>query len=380
MMTPLPPLSLYIHMPWCVRKCPYCDFNSHESKTEIPHKAYLDALLKDLQQDLKYVQGREIQSVFFGGGTPSLFSGSHYKTLLASIQQWVTFSENIEITLEANPGTVERDSFSKYLAAGINRLSIGVQSFSDAQLQKLGRIHHSQNAKDALQSAIDAGFTQINVDLMYGLPQQNTEQALLDLQQAIEFSPTHLSWYQLTVEPNTAFYSAPPTLPTEDSLATLQKEGQALLKKRGFQHYEVSAYATQHDFQCRHNLNYWQFGDYLALGAGAHGKISFPNGEIIRYQKTRQPKHYLDPARIHTSQTDKINAQDLPFEFMLNALRLNVGFSEALFQQRTGLNIDVIAEGLDRGQSLGLLSRKDQYIQPTPKGLLFLNDLINLFL
>ena len=385
----LPPLSLYIHMPWCVRKCPYCDFNSHESSTEIPKDAYIQALIKDLQQDLKYVQGRKINSLFFGGGTPSLFSGDHYETLLRAIQLEVDFAPDIEITLEANPGTVERDLFSAYKAAGINRLSIGVQSFSDSQLKTLGRIHSAGNANEAINSAIKAGFTRINIDLMHGLPNQRPEQALLDLQQALDFSPEHLSWYQLTVEPNTVFYNTPPTLPNEDLLAEIQSQGQALLQKNNFKQYEVSAYSKAIDedkesrlppTQCQHNLNYWQFGDYLAIGAGAHGKISFPNGDIFRYQKTRQPKHYLDPKRIYSSQIEKIDAQDLPFEFMLNALRLNNGFNESLFQQRTGLPLDTIEQGLQRGQAQGLLIRDAQRIKASPKGLLFLNDLINLFL
>lgn len=370
-------------MPWCVRKCPYCDFNSHESNAEIPKQAYIDALIEDLQQDLKYVQDRKINSIFFGGGTPSLFSGQHYATLLDAIKQQVDFADDIEITLEANPGTVERDLFSEYYGAGINRLSIGIQSFSDAQLKTLGRIHHSKNSYEAINSAFDAGFSQINLDLMHGLPNQNIEQALADLQQAIDFSPAHLSWYQLTIEPNTAFYSTPPKLPAEELLIDIQTEGQALLKQNGFQQYEISAYAqsnTHSNFQCRHNLNYWEFGDYLALGAGAHGKISFANGEVFRYQKTRLPKHYLDPKRIYSSKIEPINQEDLPFEFMLNALRLNNGVKEDLFQQRTGLELQVIEEGLSRGETLGLLNRADHRIKASPKGLLFLNDLINLFL
>ncbi|HMY82651.1 MAG TPA: radical SAM family heme chaperone HemW, partial [Agitococcus sp.] len=311
-MSSLPPLSLYIHVPWCVRKCPYCDFNSHTSPQSLPEKAYVAALIADLQADLAWVQGRKIGSVFIGGGTPSLFSGQTYQDLFTQLRQHLDFSSDCEVTLEANPATVEHDNFEGYLVAGINRLSLGVQSFNPTHLQTLGRIHSQQDAFNAIQLAKTAGFSNFNLDLMHGLPQQDLSQALEDIDYALSFKPTHLSWYQLTIEPNTAFYRQPPALPDDDILWAIQEAGQQKLAQAGFQQYEVSAYSQQRP--SKHNLNYWQFGDYLAIGAGAHGKVTTPEG-IFRYRKTRLPKDYLAAAPQQQARLglEKIVTEDLYF-------------------------------------------------------------------
>ena len=332
----LPPLSLYIHIPWCVRKCPYCDFNSHQAEQKIPEQAYIQALLQDLDEELALVQGRPLQSIFFGGGTPSLFSAEGIDAILTGVGERIDFTDTIEITLEANPGTVEQQRFEGYAKAGINRLSIGVQSFQQPQLTALGRIHDASEAITAAQAAIHAGISNFNIDLMHGLPGQEPEQALADLQQAVALSPTHLSWYQLTIEKNTAFYKHPPQLPEEDILFDIQHSGEAFLQQQGFNQYEVSAY-SQADKQAAHNLNYWQFGDYIGIGTGAHGKLTdLDRGLLIRRQKTRLPDDYLNERNRFCS-LEKISSDDeVIFEFMLNALRLNQGFSHSLFSERTG--------------------------------------------
>ncbi|WP_372758390.1 radical SAM family heme chaperone HemW [Litorivivens sp.] len=374
----LPPLALYLHIPWCIRKCPYCDFNSHEQKQALPEASYIDALLEDLNHDLEFVQDRPIHSVFIGGGTPSLFSAQAYDTLFRALRTKLSFSDDCEITLEANPGTFEQEKFEGYRAAGINRLSLGVQSFQDVQLEKLGRIHSSNEAQHAIASAQAVGFDRINVDLMHGLPEQTTRDALDDISRALDSGVSHLSWYQLTIEPNTHFYNAPPTLPVEDTLADIQQAGQRLIADRGLQQYEVSAYAAPGE-ESRHNLNYWQFGDYLALGAGAHGKVT-RNGSITRYQKTRLPDHYLQRAGSRTAQSQDIAAADLPFEFAMNALRLNHGFALSLFSLRTGLDPTSIMPIIDRLCALELLECRNEQVHCTALGQRYLNDVVAHFL
>lgn len=376
----LPPLSLYIHIPWCVRKCPYCDFNSHQREDELPEAAYVARLLKDLQADLPYVQGRELQSIFIGGGTPSLFSAAAYAQLLHAAEALIAFAPNIEITLEANPGTAELEKFSGYRAAGINRLSIGVQSFNAEHLKVLGRIHDSSEALRAADFARSAGFNNFNLDLMFGLPGQTTDQACTDINTAIACSPTHISWYQLTIEPNTEFYSKPPQTPVDDALADMQDAGLQVLAANGYKRYEVSAYA-QNDLASAHNLNYWQFGDYLGIGAGAHGKITLPeSGNILRTRKTRMPRHYLDNNRILTAETRTVSQQELPLEFMMNALRLSEGCPATMFEPRTGLALATLDGKLQLLQKRGLLCKTEQRIQPTDRGLLHLNELLLQFM
>jgi len=378
-MSSLPPLSLYIHVPWCVRKCPYCDFNSHTSPQSLPEKAYVAALIADLQADLAWVQGRKIGSVFIGGGTPSLFSGQTYQDLFTQLRQHLDFSSDCEVTLEANPATVEHDNFEGYLAAGINRLSLGVQSFNPTHLQTLGRIHSQQDAFNAIQLAKTAGFNNFNLDLMHGLPQQDLSQALEDIDCALSFHPTHLSWYQLTIEPNTAFYRQPPALPDDDILWAIQEAGQQKLAQAGFQQYEVSAYSQQRP--SKHNLNYWQFGDYLAIGAGAHGKVTTPEG-IFRYRKTRLPKDYLAAAPQQQARLglEKIVTEDLYFEFMMNALRLKEGVPIAYFNQRTGLAWADLLTQIQPALNKQWLTLDTQHIKCTDLGFNYLNDVLSLFL
>ena len=378
-MSSLPPLSLYIHVPWCVRKCPYCDFNSHTSPQSLPEKAYVAALIADLQADLAWVQGRKIGSVFIGGGTPSLFSGQTYQDLFTQLRQHLDFSSDCEVTLEANPATVEHDNFEGYLAAGINRLSLGVQSFNPTHLQTLGRIHSQQDAFNAIQLAKTAGFSNFNLDLMHGLPQQDLSQALEDIDYALSFHPTHLSWYQLTIEPNTAFYRQPPALPDDDILWAIQEAGQQKLAQAGFQQYEVSAYSQQRP--SKHNLNYWQFGDYLAIGAGAHGKVTTPEG-IFRYRKTRLPKDYLASAPQQQARLglEKIVTEDLYFEFMMNALRLKNGVPIDYFHQRTGLAWSDLLTQIQPALNKQWLTLDNQHIKCTDLGFNYLNDVLSLFL
>lgn len=375
----LPPLAAYVHVPWCVRKCPYCDFNSHAAGPTLPEDAYVAALLDDLESDLDQVQGRRLTSIFFGGGTPSLFSAQALGRILDGLQQRVGFAADVEITLEANPGTFEQAKFRDYRHLGINRLSIGVQSFQAAKLKALGRIHDGDEAVRAADMARAAGFDNFNLDLMHGLPEQSLDDALGDLRTAIAQQPTHLSWYQLTVEPNTEFWNRPPQLPEDETLWDIQEAGQVLLAEHGFRQYETSAYA-QPGRQARHNLNYWTFGDFLGLGAGAHGKISRPDGQIRRSWKTRLPKDYLDPAKRYRAGESVLRDDELPFEFLMNVLRLTDGVPSALFTERTGLSTEMLVEGRRKAEARGLLERDPQRLAATAKGQLFLNDLLQLFL
>lgn len=375
----LPPLSLYIHIPWCVRKCPYCDFNSHTASPVLPEEEYVDALLADLDQDLPNVYGRELRSIFFGGGTPSLFSAQALGRLLVGVEQRIRFANDIEITLEANPGTFEQVKFSAYRGLGINRLSIGIQSFQEAKLKALGRIHNGDEAIRAADMARQAGFDNFNLDLMHGLPDQSQDEALGDLRQAIALTPTHLSWYQLTLEPNTVFWNQPPVLPEDDILWDIQETGQQLLADNGYAQYEVSAYA-QPGKAARHNLNYWAFGDFIGIGAGAHGKLSHPDGRIIRTWKTRLPKDYLNPAKPFQAGFKRLPSEELPFEFLMNALRLTEGVEAALFHERTGLTLDSLAEARRQAEQRGLLKPDANRLVATPQGQLFLNDLLQYFL
>jgi len=375
----LPPLALYIHIPWCVRKCPYCDFNSHAAGPTLPEEEYVDALLADLNADLQHVHGRPLTSIFFGGGTPSLFSDRALGRLLEGVERRVAFAGDIEITLEANPGTFEQAKFKGYRALGINRLSIGVQSFQQAKLKALGRIHDGDEAIRAADMARAAGFDNFNLDLMHGLPEQSIEDALFDLRTAISQGPTHLSWYQLTMEPNTVFWSQPPTLPEDDLLWDIQEAGQALLAAEGYAQYEVSAYAKAGK-QARHNLNYWTFGDFLGIGAGAHAKLSTPAGRIQRTWKTRLPKDYLDPAKAFQAGERLLAADELPFEFLMNVLRLSEGVPAELFSQRTGLPLQQLERSRREAERQGLLQADQARLVATAKGQLFLNDLLQQFL
>lgn len=381
----LPPLALYVHVPWCVRKCPYCDFNSHGvgRQSELPEQDYLRALIADLEADLSLVGERTLTSIFIGGGTPSLMSGEFYRRLLEAIEQRIPFADDIEITLEANPGTLERGRFAAYRDVGINRLSLGIQSFQDAQLQALGRIHSGNDAQRAVGEARQAGFDNVNLDLMHGLPEQTPELALADLDQALALSPEHLSWYQLTLEPNTEFHSHPPTLPKEEILWDIQDLGHERLEQAGLRRYEISAYARV-GRQARHNLNYWQFGDYLGIGAGAHGKVSqLGSGGLCieRRWKTRQPEAYLrrleDP-RGFVAGARWIEEQELALEFSMNALRLVDGVAFSVWQRNTGKPIEELAIRLQLARDKGLIVEDSTRLQASPQGLLFLNDLLAL--
>ncbi|MGE6792366.1 radical SAM family heme chaperone HemW [Pseudomonas guineae] len=375
----LPPLALYVHIPWCVKKCPYCDFNSHTAGPNLPEEAYVDALLADLDADLGQVHGRPLTSIFFGGGTPSLFSAKALGRLLQGVERRVAFAPDIEITLEANPGTFEQAKFRDYRSLGINRLSIGVQSFQAPKLIALGRIHDGDEAVCAADMARAAGFDNFNLDLMHGLPDQSIEDALSDLRIAIAQQPTHLSWYQLTVEPNTVFWNQPPVMPEDDILWDIQEAGQALLAAEGYAQYEVSAYA-QSGKAARHNLNYWTFGDFLGIGAGAHAKLSSPDGRISRSWKTRLPKDYLDSSKRFNAGERVLSADELPFEFLMNVLRLTDGAASELFTQRTGLPLSQLAAARLEAQQRGLLHSDPARLSATREGQLFLNDLLQHFL
>ena len=375
----LPPLALYIHIPWCVRKCPYCDFNSHTASPVLPEEEYVDALLADLDQDLHAVYGREISSIFFGGGTPSLFSAQALGRLLKGVEQRIPFAHDIEITLEANPGTFEQEKFVAYRKLGINRLSIGIQSFQQQKLEALGRIHNGDEAVRAAGMARQAGFDNFNLDLMHGLPDQSLDDALSDLRQAIELKPTHISWYQLTLEPNTVFWNQPPVLPEDDTLWDIQEAGQALLAAHGYAQYEVSAYA-QPGRPARHNLNYWSFGDFIGIGAGAHGKLSHPDGRIVRTWKTRLPKDYLNPAKSFQAGEKVLTNDEMPFEFLMNALRLTAGVESRLYPERTGLPLESLAEHRREAEQSGLMQVEPSRLAATERGQLFLNDLLQTFL
>ncbi len=377
----LPPLSLYIHTPWCIQKCPYCDFNSRALKGGLNEEAYTNALLADLESELFQVYDRPLHSIFIGGGTPSLFSGGAIENLLQGVRQRITCPPDIEITLEANPGTLEAGRFEHYRAAGVNRLSIGVQSFDNGSLQRLGRIHGSDEAIAAFHSARAAGFERINLDLMFGLPSQSIAMAQFDLEQAIELKPEHISYYQLTLEPGTPFYHSPPNLPLEDNLWEIQQQGQALLSEQSYNQYEISAYAQPGE-QCCHNLNYWRFGDYLGIGAGAHGKSSHPDGSITRRWKLTEPTPYLAAAGTNHALSGQktLNRDEIPLEFMMNALRLHQGFTQALFEERTNLPFTTIAAPIEKAIQAGLLKNYDATFIPTPLGLRFLNNLLEQFL
>lgn len=374
----LPPLGLYIHFPWCEKKCPYCDFNSHESN-EIPQGDYVDALLKDLENDLHHVQHRSIDTLFIGGGTPSLISTEALEQLMLGLRQRLDFSPTIEATMEANPGSAEADKFESFFNAGINRLSLGIQSFQDEQLEALGRVHNSDQAHAAIEMAKSAGFKQINLDLMHGLPNQSIENASSDLRSALAHNPPHLSWYQLTIEPNTKFYNAPPILPVEDALANIQEQGEHLLIAAGLAQYEVSAWSKP-GFTCQHNTNYWRFGDYLAIGAGAHGKITDKENGVLRYAKRRQPNEYLSSAGdSYLSQSRTLDPAEISGEFMLNALRLNEGFSLQQFESYTGLTSQHLEPQLSQLCEKDLLSLNDGWIRTTELGRRFLDSVVGEF-
>lgn len=375
----MPPLSLYIHFPWCIQKCPYCDFNSHAVKAGIPEIQYIEALLADLEADLALLPtSRPIHSIFMGGGTPSLFSPEALQALLDGIKQCVDLSRDCEITLEANPGTFESAKFQGFRQLGINRLSIGIQSFNDKHLKRLGRVHNADEALKAVEIAFKAGFDNLNLDLMFGLPEQSETEALADVRTAVSLQPTHISFYQLTLEPNTYFYKFPPKLPEDDTIFALQKACQALLSECGYAQYEISAYARA-GFQCRHNRNYWQFGDYLGIGAGAHGKISVtPPEKIIRTAKTKHPEQYLARRSISTIET--IPLQQLPLEFMMNHLRLKSGFNLSDFQAFTGLTLDRLEPALTHSFEQGLLIKQQQQIICSEKGWDFLDEILEKFI
>ena len=374
----MPPLSLYVHMPWCVRKCPYCDFNSHALKGVAPDGAYIDALLRDFELEWPQAAGRRIETIFFGGGTPSLFAPREFERLLRGLRLRGDIATDAEITLEANPGAVEHGAFEGYAAAGINRVSLGAQSFSSEALRRLGRIHAPGDIERAVKGLRAAGIANFNLDLMYALPEQSVEQALEDLRAALALAPAHLSHYQLTLEPGTVFAARPPPLPDEDLAFQMQCESQALLARAGYEQYEVSAYARPGQ-RCAHNLNYWGFGDYLGIGAGAHGKISLgPPFRVLRTAKPKQPREYqrcLGEAAGPAGERHEVPATELPFEFMLNALRLNAGFGTVDFQARTGLPLAIIEEPMSRAQRRGLLIPSASGWAPTELGRRFLNEL-----
>jgi oxygen-independent coproporphyrinogen-3 oxidase len=375
----LPPLSLYVHIPWCLRKCPYCDFNSHEKRGELPENEYIDALVADLESSLPRVWGRRLHTIFIGGGTPSLFAPVSIERLLTAVRTRLMVDPDTEITMEANPGTFERERFRGYREAGVTRLSIGVQSFDDAMLAAVGRVHGADEARRALAAALDI-FPTVNADLMYALPGQSPEGALADVREAIAAGAPHVSAYHLTLEPDTHFHRFPPRLPDDDVAADMQVAIEETLAGAGYEHYETSAFARPGQ-RARHNLNYWTFGDYLGIGAGAHGKISFRD-RITREQRERKPQTYLRAALAGDAiqEAREVAESELAFEFMLNALRLIEGFPVALFAQRTGLPITVIERQLNEAESAGLLDRDHQAIRPTPKGQRFLNDLLEPFL
>jgi oxygen-independent coproporphyrinogen-3 oxidase len=375
----LPPLSLYIHIPWCVRKCPYCDFNSHEARDPVPEQRYVDALIADLEAALPLIWGRKIYTVFFGGGTPSVFSAASIEQILAAVRARVPLSTDAEITLEANPGTFEAEKFRAFRAAGVNRLSIGIQSFNPRHLKALGRIHDDAEARAAIDIA-RANFDNFNLDLMYGLPEQTPDEALADIGAALAFAPPHLSAYHLTLEPNTYFHRYPPKLPDDDATAHMQEAIEARLADAGYRHYETSAFALP-GRQARHNMNYWTFADYLGIGAGAHSKISFSD-RIARQVRYKQPKQYMESAAAGNAIQEQhdVAAAEIGFEFMMNALRLNGGFPLTLFEERAGVPLTSVLAPLDLAESKGFILRDHQRVTPTALGRRFLNDLLQLFL
>ena len=372
-------LALYVHMPWCVRKCPYCDFNSHQLKSAQPDAAYIETLIRDFRLEAPRVKDRRIDTVFFGGGTPSLFPPEHFARLLDALRQQIAFASDVEITLEANPGTIERGRFSGYKDAGINRVSLGAQTFDARALKALGRIHSAEDTQRAVEELRAAKLDNFNLDLMYALPEQTCDQAQNDVKKAIALKPAHISYYQLTLEPGTVFAAHPPPLPDEDACAAMLEESRALLSSAGFAQYEVSAYARA-GAQCRHNLNYWTFGDYLGIGAGAHGKLTFAAaGSVVRTTQLREPRRYLTAPDTALAQR-AVSPEDLPFEFMLNALRLTAGFEVETFVSRTGLAWEAVAPTVRAALDVGLLLRTAQGYRPSARGLRFLNDLLLGFL
>lgn len=375
----LPPLSLYVHLPWCARKCPYCDFNSHPTRNAIPEDEYADALIADLEQALPAIWGRRVYSIFFGGGTPSLFSAQTIERLLAAFRARLQLSADAEVTLEANPGSFESEKFRDYRAAGVNRLSIGIQSFNERHLQALGRIHNADEARRAIEIA-QQHFDNYNLDVMYALPQQTLEEARADVREALATGAPHLSFYHLTLEPGTPFHQSPPPVPDEDAAADIHDAVVAALEAGGYGHYETSAYARPGQ-ECRHNLNYWRFGDYLGIGAGAHSKLSF-HDRIVREARQRLPKTYMERVRtggaVHEHRV--LTRRDLPFEFMLNALRLSAGFAVSDYSERTGLPLSTVERPLREAEARGLIERTHERIKPTVRGQRYLNDLLELFL
>ena len=375
-----PPLSLYIHIPWCVQKCPYCDFNSHGQKQQtLPEADYLSHLLADLAADSQLIGDRPVETIFIGGGTPSLFSAESIASLLAGVRSRVDLASDAEITLEANPGTVESQRFAGYVDAGVNRISLGIQSFQADKLHGLGRIHDDAQARQAAAIARNVGLNSFNLDLMHGLPKQSLDDALFDIQTAIAQQPPHLSWYQLTIEPNTQFYSKPPRLPEDELLWDIQEQGHQLLSAAGYQQYEISAY-SQPGQQCRHNLNYWRFGDYLGIGCGAHGKITLPEQQqIMRTVKVKHPKGYMDLTKSYTSDSKVVEAEELPFEFFMNRLRLVEPCPKADYERFTGLALsEEVSDNLSRALNQGLLSETATHWQVTPLGRRYLNSLLEL--
>lgn len=371
--------ALYIHIPWCVQKCPYCDFNSHAITGPVDESAYLDALLADFELDHQLVSDRLLSTIFIGGGTPSTLSAEFYKRMLEGLQALAAFDKEMEITLEANPGTVEASNFKGYREAGINRLSMGFQSLQNEKLKALGRIHSAEQAHEAFAIARNAGFANINIDLMFGLPGQSVEDALSDLEEVIALAPEHISWYQLTMEPNTAFFANPPkNIPDDDFIWDMQQAGFDLLRQAGFQQYEISAYSRKTTLRCRHNLNYWLFGDYVGIGAGAHGKITLRDGYVVRRTKQRHPQAYL--SGVYLSQEKKLQAADLVIEFLMNCLRLEQGFSQDEFLAATNQPVSVVAPALELVQAKSLLECSNDRYRPTLYGRRYLNDLLTFFI
>lgn len=371
--------SLYIHIPWCIRKCPYCDFNSHKSPDLLPEKQYIMALIDDLKKDLTYLPQREISSIFIGGGTPSLLSADAYNNLFESIKTLLPFANDIEITLEANPGTFEAARFKEYRQTGINRLSLGVQSFNAKHLKLLGRIHDDEQARFAIATAREVGFANINIDIMYGLPQQTLAEGLADLSEALEFAPEHLSWYQLTLEPNTVFYKKRPKLPNEAIQEALETQALEKLQNNAYERYEISAFCRDKHY-ARHNMNYWLFGDYYGIGAGAHGKLTDDEAQVFRTRKHRLPNEYLDPNKAYLAASEKPTVEDLLFEFMLNTTRLEQAIPYALFKERTGLSICLLEDRLKGAEQKGLIQLQAEGWQVTKLGRRYTNDLQALFL
>ncbi|KPD01842.1 radical SAM family heme chaperone HemW [Moellerella wisconsensis] len=376
-MLSVPPLSLYIHIPWCVQKCPYCDFNSHTLKGEIPQQEYIQHVLNDLQQDAQLIGNRTVKTIFIGGGTPSLLSAESMQVLMDGVRNIITLDSQAEVTMEANPGTVEAERFYAYQQAGINRISIGVQSFGSDKLITLGRIHGPEEAKKAARLAAELGLRSFNLDLMHGLPAQTFSEGLSDLRQAIELSPPHLSWYQLTIEPNTQFGSRPPVLPDDDALWEIYTKGHQMLTAAGYQQYETSAYAKP-GFQCQHNINYWRFGDYLGVGCGAHGKISFADGRILRTVKVKHPRGYMEGRYLDKSH--QVSDEDRPFEYFMNRFRLLEAMERSDFTRFTGLSEAHIRPQLDQALKQGYITETAAQWQITQHGKLFLNSLLELFL